>query len=258
MGQEARVLWHKDEDLAACECVVLPGGFSYGDYLRCGAIARFSPIMKSVARFAGRRRPGDRNLQRLSDSVRGASAARRADAQSLARPSSASESTLRVENAAHAVHLRRSRRARCCGCRSSTARDSTSRPTRNCAQMEERGQVILRYVDAAGHETRRRESERLDAARSRASPTRRFNVFGLMPHPEHAVEPMLGGEDGLKIFVDHRRARSMSERSGLAGGRADSRPRAGPRARTHRRRVSRRSSDGSGARRPSPSWAFSR
>ena len=53
MGQEARALWHKDEDLADVQCVVLPGGFSYGDYLRCGAIARFSPIMKSVVRFAG-------------------------------------------------------------------------------------------------------------------------------------------------------------------------------------------------------------
>ena len=53
MGQEARALWHKDEDLADVQCVVLPGGFSYGDYLRCGAIARFAPIMKSVVRFAG-------------------------------------------------------------------------------------------------------------------------------------------------------------------------------------------------------------
>ena len=53
MGQEARALWHKDEDLADVQCVVLPGGFSYGDYLRCGAIARFAPIMKSVRRFAG-------------------------------------------------------------------------------------------------------------------------------------------------------------------------------------------------------------
>jgi phosphoribosylformylglycinamidine synthase len=52
MGQEARALWHKDEDLGDVQCVVLPGGFSYGDYLRCGAIARFAPIMKSVARFA--------------------------------------------------------------------------------------------------------------------------------------------------------------------------------------------------------------
>ncbi|MFZ0678741.1 phosphoribosylformylglycinamidine synthase subunit PurQ, partial [Candidatus Binatus sp.] len=52
MGQDARILWHKDESLDGVECVLLPGGFSYGDYLRTGAIARFSPIMKSVAKFA--------------------------------------------------------------------------------------------------------------------------------------------------------------------------------------------------------------
>ena len=52
LGQDASLLWHKDESLGGADCVVLPGGFSYGDYLRCGAIARFSPIMKSVARFA--------------------------------------------------------------------------------------------------------------------------------------------------------------------------------------------------------------
>jgi phosphoribosylformylglycinamidine synthase subunit PurQ / glutaminase len=52
LGHDASVLWHKEEDLGHPDCVVLPGGFSYGDYLRCGAIARFSPIMKSVARFA--------------------------------------------------------------------------------------------------------------------------------------------------------------------------------------------------------------
>ena len=52
MGQDAAMLWHKDEALGGAQCIVLPGGFSYGDYLRCGAIARFSPIMKSLARFA--------------------------------------------------------------------------------------------------------------------------------------------------------------------------------------------------------------
>ncbi len=52
MGQDVTALWHKDESLRGAECIVLPGGFSYGDHLRCGAIARFSPIMKSVAKFA--------------------------------------------------------------------------------------------------------------------------------------------------------------------------------------------------------------
>ncbi|MBV8055899.1 MAG: phosphoribosylformylglycinamidine synthase subunit PurQ, partial [Deltaproteobacteria bacterium] len=52
LGQDASLVWHKNESLGDVECIVLPGGFSYGDYLRCGAIARFSPVMKSVAKFA--------------------------------------------------------------------------------------------------------------------------------------------------------------------------------------------------------------
>ena len=52
LNQETVFLWHKDTDLQNCDCIVLPGGFSYGDYLRCGAIARFSPIMNSIIKFA--------------------------------------------------------------------------------------------------------------------------------------------------------------------------------------------------------------
>ncbi|MFB3091952.1 MAG: phosphoribosylformylglycinamidine synthase subunit PurQ, partial [Dehalococcoidia bacterium] len=52
LGQEAEYLWHKDQDLSSLDCIVLPGGFSYGDYLRAGAIARFSPVMSAVERFA--------------------------------------------------------------------------------------------------------------------------------------------------------------------------------------------------------------
>ena len=54
LGQEARYVWHKDRDLSGLDCLILPGGFSYGDYLRTGAIARFSPVMEELERFAGR------------------------------------------------------------------------------------------------------------------------------------------------------------------------------------------------------------
>ncbi|MCH7718678.1 MAG: phosphoribosylformylglycinamidine synthase subunit PurQ, partial [Chloroflexi bacterium] len=57
LGQEADLVWHRQADLSAYDCVVLPGGFSYGDYLRCGAIARFSPVMEAVARHAEAGRP---------------------------------------------------------------------------------------------------------------------------------------------------------------------------------------------------------
>jgi len=197
MDQDATMLWHKDESLGGAQCVVLPGGFSYGDYLRCGAIARFSPIMKSVARFAAdgglvlgicngfqilceaHLLPGalmrNRSLSFVCDIVN----VRVDNAQTPFTHSLRGGEILRLP-IKHGE-----------GCYVA--------PAEELAQMEERGQVILRYVDAAGAET--------DAANPNGSmrsiagvANDRFNVFGLMPHPEHAVEKLLGGEDGLRIF----------------------------------------------------------
>ena len=75
-GNEAVALWHGDHDLRGVDAVVLPGGFSYGDYLRCGAISRFSPVMSEVIEAAGRGLPGARHLQRLPDPLRVPPAAR--------------------------------------------------------------------------------------------------------------------------------------------------------------------------------------
>jgi len=197
MGQEAAMLWHKDTSLQGARCVLLPGGFSYGDYLRCGAIARFSPIMESVAKFAadgglvigtcngfqvlceGHLLPGaltrNRSLSFVCDRVH-----------------------VRVENA-QTPFTRTMRQGEVLKLPIKHGEGLYVAPESELRQMEERGQVILRYVDAAGHDD--------DAANPNGSmhaiagvANDRFNVFGLMPHPEHAVEPMLGGEDGLKIF----------------------------------------------------------
>ena len=73
---EAELIWHGERDLRGADAIVVPGGFSYGDYLRAGAIARFSPAMESVISFAERWRAGARHLQRLSGALRGAAAAR--------------------------------------------------------------------------------------------------------------------------------------------------------------------------------------
>ncbi len=78
---EARLIWHAERDLSGIDAVVVPGGFSYGDYLRAGAIARFSPAMEAVAEFAARGRTGTGNLQRLPGALRGAAAAGGAAAQ---------------------------------------------------------------------------------------------------------------------------------------------------------------------------------
>jgi len=198
MGQDATRLWHMDERLMGVRCVILPGGFSYGDYLRCGAIARFSPIMKSIVRFVadGGLVIGTCNgFQILCEAhlLPGVLARNRSLSFICERV------IVRVENA---------RTPFTCA---TQAGDLLRLPIKHgegryvadedeIRQMEERGQVLLRYVDASGTET--------DEANPNGSihaiagiANERFNVFGLMPHPEHAVEKMLvGGDDGLKLF----------------------------------------------------------
>ena len=197
LGQDAAMLWHKDETLGGADCVVLPGGFSYGDYLRCGAIACFSPIMKSVTRFAAEGGlvigicngfqvlceahllPGalmrNRSLSFICDFI-----------------------NVRIENA-HTPFTRATRAGEILRLPIKHGEGCFVAPAEELAQIEERGQVVLRYVDDAGIEN--------DAANPNGSmhsiagvANDRFNVFGLMPHPEHAVEKMVGGESGLKIF----------------------------------------------------------
>ncbi|HVC44904.1 MAG TPA: phosphoribosylformylglycinamidine synthase subunit PurQ [Candidatus Binataceae bacterium] len=198
LGQDAAMLWHKDEVLGGAECIVLPGGFSYGDYLRCGAIARFSPIMRSVARFAAEGGlvigicngfqilceahllPGalmrNRSLAFVCDFV-----------------------TVRVENAA-TPFTRAARAGEILRLPIKHGEGCYVAPEEELRAMEERGQVLLRYVDESGAAS--------DAANPNGSmrsiagvANQGFNVFGLMPHPEHAVEMALGGEDGRRIFA---------------------------------------------------------
>jgi phosphoribosylformylglycinamidine synthase len=197
LGQDAAMLWHKDETLAGAECVVLPGGFSYGDYLRCGAIARFSPIMKSIAKFAadGGLVMGICNgFQILCEAHLLPGALTRNAALSFI----CDRVTVRVENAA-TPFTRAARPGEILRIPIKHGEGCYIAPDNELRQMEERGQVLLRYVDAAG-----RGSEAANPNGSMRSiaglANDRFNVFGLMPHPEHAVEPMLGGDDGLKIF----------------------------------------------------------
>ena len=210
------MLWHKDEALGGAECVVLPGGFSYGDYLRCGAIARFSPIMKSVAQFAA-----DGGLvigicNGFQILVRGASAARRADAQSLALVH-LRRIHVRVDNAQTPFTRADAPGRNPALCRSSMARAATSRRKPNSRRWKSADKCFCATSMPTARDS--------DAANPNGSmrsiagvANDRFNVFGLMPHPEHAVEKMLGGADGLKIFrIDHRRARDERSAGRLPG-----------------------------------------
>ena len=196
-ARTAELVWHKDTDLKGADVVILPGGFAHGDYLRTGAIARFSPIMRAVRAFADARRPGARHLQRLPDPARGRAAARRDAAQP--RPEVPLRARARPRRAdRHAVHAPRAAGARCCGCRSRTARATTSPPPDVIARLEANRQVVFRYTDAAGRRrpTRPIRTARLTAIAGLCNEAR--NVVGLMPHPERACEPALGSADGLR------------------------------------------------------------
>ena len=93
LGCEAEFIWHHDRDLKGADAVILPGGFAYGDYLRAGALARFSPVMESVADVREEGRRGPRHLQRLPGAARGGPAARRDADQPRACATSAATCT---------------------------------------------------------------------------------------------------------------------------------------------------------------------
>ena len=197
MGQEAMALWHKETALGGADCVVLPGGFSYGDYLRCGAIARFSPIMQSIARFAsdGGLVMGICNgFQILCEAhlLPGALTRNRSLSFICERV------TLRVENS-HTPFTRAARDGEMLRLPIKHGEGLYVAPDDELRQMEERGQVLLRYVAADGSESDTANPNGSTRAIAGVA-NQRFNVFGLMPHPEHAVEAMLGGEDGRRIF----------------------------------------------------------
>jgi phosphoribosylformylglycinamidine synthase I len=197
LGQDASALWHKNESLGNAECIVLPGGFSYGDYLRCGAIARFSPIMKSIAGFAadGGLVLGICNgFQILCEAHLLPGALTRNRSLSFI----CDTATVRVENH-HTPFTCLMQHGDLLRLPIKHGEGCYVAPEPELRQMEERGQVLLRYVDSNAN-----QSEGTNPNGSMNSiagvANERFNVFGLMPHPEHAVESMLGGDDGLKIF----------------------------------------------------------
>jgi len=188
LGAEAVPVWHAETDLPEVGAVALPGGFSYGDYLRCGAIARFAPVMDAVRRFAA-----DGGL--VLGICNGFQVLCEAELlPGVLRPN------VSLSFVCRDVPLRVERDDTPFTARARTGASLTI-PVKHgegcyfadeelLAQIESEGQVVLRYE----------ENPNGSVAGIAGVANREGNVFGLMPHPEHAVDPLLGSEDGALIL----------------------------------------------------------
>ncbi|HJP60414.1 MAG TPA: phosphoribosylformylglycinamidine synthase subunit PurQ [Gemmatimonadaceae bacterium] len=197
LGEEAVYLWHKDHDLQGSDVIILPGGFSYGDYLRVGAIARFSPIMQEVAAHAKAGGPvlgicngfqiaceaallpgallRNAHLQFVSDTVR-----------------------IRVENT-ETMFTDLYERGEVLRIPVAHGDGRFVATGETLDRLEGEGRVVFRYVDAGGNVTATANpngSERNIAGIINDS----GNVLGLMPHPERACSPLLGSSDGVRLL----------------------------------------------------------
>jgi phosphoribosylformylglycinamidine synthase len=189
LGAEAVQIWHADDDLRGAGAVVLPGGFSYGDYLRAGALARFSPAMESVARFAadGGLVLGICNgFQILCEAGLLPGALR----PNISLSFVCSDARLRVERSDTLFTSR---------CVEGQELVIPVKHGEGCwyadpnllAELESNDQIVLRYVG---------ENPNGSLADVAGVVNRSGNVLGLMPHPEHAVDPLLGPSDGALVL----------------------------------------------------------
>jgi len=198
LEQQADILWHRDTDLAGYDAVVLPGGFSYGDYLRTGAIARFSPVMDAVMKFADAGRPviGICNgFQILCESgllpgllIRNQSLQFRCEWVHLRREASANSPWLSSIPGGAVLQIPISH-----------GEGNYYADAETLDALEQSGQVAFRYCDAAGLVTPAANPN--GSARNIAGIVNaRGNVLGMMPHPERAGEQLVGGTDGNQIW----------------------------------------------------------
>jgi phosphoribosylformylglycinamidine synthase subunit PurQ / glutaminase len=188
---EARLVWHEERDLDAIDAVVVPGGFSYGDYLRAGAIARFSPAMEAVSELAAAGGPvlgicnGFQVLCEagllpgallLNESLR--FVCRQLD---LEVDGTQNDDADRLESRRRTLSI--------------PAKHGEGRyyaPDEVLDALEANGQVAYRYASGQNPNGSARD---IAGVRNEAG-----NVVGLMPHPEHAVDPLTGSTDGLRVF----------------------------------------------------------
>ncbi len=196
-GVRPVMLWHNDHDLKGSDAIILPGGFSYGDYLRCGSIARFSPLMREVIEFAGKGRPvlGICNgFQVLVESglLEGA-LIRNTGKKFICR-----QSTIKVVNNS-TMFTDGYRRDEVLHLPVAHGEGNYIASPETIESLEANNQVVFRYSDDDGVESV--EANFNGSLGNIAGITnRQGNVLGLMPHPERASELLLGSEDGRRLF----------------------------------------------------------
>jgi phosphoribosylformylglycinamidine synthase subunit PurQ / glutaminase len=197
IGEEAVYLWHKDRDLSGVDVVILPGGFSYGDYLRPGAIARFSPIMAEVAAHAKRGGP----VLGICNGFQIACEAHLLPGALLRNDSLRFVSepvTLRVENT-DTMFTSRYERGQMLTMPIAHGDGRYTADTETLDRLEGEGQVVLRYRHGIG-DADEYWSPNGSARAIAGIVSAQGNVMGLMPHPERAVDALLGSADGIGLF----------------------------------------------------------
>ena len=197
LGQEADLVWHRETDLSRYDCLVLPGGFSYGDYLRTGAIASFSPVMEAVARHAEAGRPviGICNgFQILCEAGLLPGALMRNESLQFR----CQDVHLRVENVS-SPFTRLCRVGQVLRMPISHGEGRYYADDATLDELEASGRVAFRYCAPDGAVTP--EANPNGSLRNIAGiVNERGNVLGMMPHPERAGEALMGGSDGLLLW----------------------------------------------------------
>ena len=198
LGQDAEYIWHGDEKLDQFDAIVLPGGFSYGDFLRCGAIARFSPVMEAVTAFSERGGPviGICNgFQVLCESGLLPGVLMRNDHLEFR----CIWTDLRVENSS-TIFTSASIEGQTLHIPMSHGEGNYQADADTIKRLEDNGQVVFRYADANGNVTP--DINPNGSINNIAGIVNEHgNVLGMMPHPEKACEKLIGGDDGNVIFT---------------------------------------------------------
>lgn len=197
LNQPTRMVWHEETDVSDLDVVVIPGGFSYGDYLRCGAIARFSPVMKATVEHAKLGKPvlGICNgFQVLTEAGLLPGALTRNAGLSFI----CDRTPLKVERT-NTLWTSAYKSGQIINLPIAHGEGRYYADADTLAELEDNGQILFRYCTSAG-EISNAGNPNGSLNNIAGICNRQGNVLGMMPHPERASDPMLGNTEGIKLF----------------------------------------------------------